>query len=1236
MKEKVHLTMDGRTLEAEPGVTILQVAREHGIPIPTLCYSEILRPLESCRICIVKVEGEPKFVPACSTVVRTGMAVTTDSREIRETRKLLVQLLLQEHYGDCVAPCQLTCPAGIDIQGYIALISQGQYLEALQLIRERLPMPLSIGRVCPHFCESQCRRNLVEEPININHLKRFVADYEMHLDKRCYPPKKPPTGRRVAVIGGGPAGLAAAYYLCLEGHSPTIFEAMPQLGGMLRYGIPEYRLPKKVLDWEIEGIVGLGAEVKMGVRWGKDFTLDSLRQEGYEAFFVAIGAWAMRKLGVAGEELLGVVSGVDFLADVALGKPVAMGRRVAIIGGGNVAMDAARTGVRFGADEITVIYRRSRNEMPASHEEIEGAMAEGIKFHFLAAPVRLFGANGTVQKLEYVRMKLGEPDASGRRRPIPEEGSETVIPVDMVIAAIGQYSDLTPLETAMPATDLSVTRWNTIGADPESMHTGMEGIFTGGDVYRGPDTVVRALADGRRAAMAIHRYLTEKKLEPAPKAFNILKGDLKTIDREPFAACGHEARARMPELEPSERITNFDQIDLGLPEETARREAERCLSCGCMDVFDCRLRRLAFEMGVVTATRLEPRVPFGDAVRVDQHEFIALDQNKCVRCKQCYEACTSSQCSDAIDFGETPSFNARCVSCGLCLDVCPTGALDERINHGKPGPVEYRQLETTCAHCGCGCTLVLNLRGSQLFTIATRKTAAPSYGHTCRQGRFDSFAYLSGQGRLHAPLVRRNGGLVETTWDEALDAVARGFQRLHRERGGGTLAALGSPRATNEANYLLQKLFRTRFGTNNVDFPGSQPYLTTMTTLFQSLGFGAMTNALSEIEKAGVILAVGNLIDETNPIVATSLRRASRSQGRRLITVASTPVALGAFARPALVVPHGHEARLLSALIHLTIRLGLVNSEFVAARTKGLDELTRRVADADPRALAGALSISREIMEDAARTCAEASSLAFVYSEDAAADPHTVEALTNLALLTGRIGQERSGIYPLCRHINTQGAVDMGMAPMFYPGHGALSSTEARKRLRTEWGMEIPGDPGLRYWEMIEGAQSGRVKGLYLLGENPVASESKRDQVLEGLGRLEFLVVQDMFLSESAKLAHVVLPAQSFLEQQGTFTNTERRVQILREALAGPQGALPDWRILADIMARLDPGATYPEAASVFREITAVVPAYAGLSYRRLEQGGVQWPCPSAAPGGCSGLVTLDMVKSPLEFAAPR
>jgi formate dehydrogenase major subunit len=1234
MKEKIRLTINGQEFEAEAGNTILQVARQNDIHIPTLCFNEVLRPIESCRLCVVRVEGEEHLQASCSTEIREGMVVTTDSDEIRQIRKLMLELLLKEHYGDCVAPCQLTCPAGIDIQGYIALIAQGQYTEALKLIRERLPMPLTIGRVCPHFCEFKCNRNLVEEPININHLKRFVADYEMHSGERNPPPLAELSGRKVAIIGGGPAGLSAAYYLRRLGHASTIFDAMPKLGGMLRYGIPEYRLPKKILDWEIDGILGLGnIEVKMGVKWGEDFTVESLRQEGYDAFLLAIGAWNTRKLGIVGEDLQGVWSGVDFLVDLALGKQIVIGQNVAIIGGGNVAIDAARNSVRMGAETVTIIYRRSRDEMPASPEEIHGAEEEGVQFHFLAAPVRLFGGNGKVDKLEYVKMELGEPDASGRRRPVPMEGSETVLPVDMVIAAIGQFPNLSPVDSDKGIEGIPTTRWNTFGADADSLYTGLEGVFTGGDVYRGPETVVGALADGRKAAMAIHLYLRQKEVYGPPKPFYILKGDLETIEKEQFTTRVASApRELMPELEASARIKNYEQIELGLSEEGARREAERCLSCGCMDAFDCRLRKFAFEFGLGTTTRVRPQIPLPEVSRRDVHQFIAIDPNKCIRCRQCHEACTFFQCSDAIDFDDTPSFNNNCVLCGLCVDLCPTGALEERIS-GKPGPFHYEQKETICPHCGCGCNLLLNVKGGKLFTVTTRNSAPPSYGYTCRYGRFDSFDYLSEGKRLQAPLLKKNGKLVEASWDEALERVASEFQRLKEVHGPSALAAIGSPRATNEANYLLQKIFRRQWECNNLDYPGGQSHRATLSTLCRALGKSAMTNSLSEIEKAEVIFALGNSIEESNPIVATAMRRASRTHARHLITLSSSEAALAKFAESALVIPKENVVDFLQSLVKLILELKLYDKDFVAAHTEGIENLQKSLAVFDHLDTLAKLDMRPSTFEELARTLAKSSSLALVYSEDVAAHAKgvkMVEAIANLAMLTSRLGQPHSGIYPLYRQINAQGAIDMGMTPSYYPGQVSLSDLETNHIFTRVWGGRLPGTSGLNYREIIEAAQQKRVKGLYLMGENPMATQPDREKIQQALVQVEFLVVQDMLFTQCGELADVILPSTASPEQEGTFTNTERRVQKLSPALAAPGGSLPDWRILADLSAKLDSSTTYKNAESVYREIIAVVPFYQGLTYELLKDGGLQWPYNQDNSGGMLRLADL---KQPLEFA---
>jgi formate dehydrogenase beta subunit len=476
---------------------------------------------------------------------------------------------------ECTAPCQRTCPAGIDIPRYISLIKEGKYKEAIAAIKETNPLPLTCGRVCPHPCEEQCRLGKVTDPVNINHLKRFVADYE-RTTERITPYLAPKTGKKVAIIGGGPAGLTCAYYLARYGHSPTIFEAMPQLGGMLRYGIPEYRLPKAILDWEIEGILTMGVEVKTGISMGKDVTLKSLQDEGYAAIFLGTGAWDSRGLGVEGEDLEGVLSGTTFLIDRALGKDTPIGEKVAIIGGGNTALDAARTSWRLGAKEVTVLYRRSRTEMPANDIEIVEAEHEGVEFHYLAAPTKLMGNNGKLTHIEYLEMELGEPDESGRRRPVPKPGTETTIPVDNVIAAIGQF----PVTDFLKDNNIPLSRWNTIevinGATGE---TNREGVFAGGDAVTGASIAVEAIGAGRKAARSIHQYITGQPIKaPEPP----ITKDTELLDVTELILVPESKRHQMPELTVDQRKGSFDEVELGLTEEQAKAEAERCLRCGLL------------------------------------------------------------------------------------------------------------------------------------------------------------------------------------------------------------------------------------------------------------------------------------------------------------------------------------------------------------------------------------------------------------------------------------------------------------------------------------------------------------------------------------------------------------------------------------------------------------------------------------------------------------------------------
>ncbi len=478
-----------------------------------------------------------------------------------------------------VPPCREACPAGVNAQGYVTLIREGKYAEALELEREANPFPSVCGRVCTHPCEESCKRSEIEEPLAIALLKRFIADRELEAE-RVLPEPAQEREERVAVVGSGPAGLSAAWELARRGYAVTVFEALDVVGGMLRVGIPDFRLPKDALQADIDYIEALGVEIVTGKALGQDFTVRSLLDDGFRAIFVAVGAHRERRLEVPGEDLGGVRSCLGLLKEVNLGGKPGLGEKVAVIGGGNAAIDAARTALRLGSGEVTIVYRRSRDEMPANDEEIEAAQAEGVRIMFLAVPVEILGEGGKVRAVRCIRTELGPPDSSGRRRPVPIPDSELDIEIDAIIPAVSQEPDLSFVDEATP---LEASRWSTVEADPDTLETSIPGVFSGGDAVRGAATVIEAVADGKRAAKSIDRYVKGEDLtagrDVTGKPVEDF-GDLSTVVRK--------RRQRAPELDARRRSRSFDEVVSGFSEEQARDEAARCLECGgCCECRQC-------------------------------------------------------------------------------------------------------------------------------------------------------------------------------------------------------------------------------------------------------------------------------------------------------------------------------------------------------------------------------------------------------------------------------------------------------------------------------------------------------------------------------------------------------------------------------------------------------------------------------------------------------------------------
>ncbi len=1178
------ITIDGREVPARSGQTILQVCRENGIAVPVLCYEPRLSPLGTCRLCTVEVEG-PGLTISCSTMAAEGMVVRTRSESVLATRKARVEQLVADHYGDCLAPCRLACPAGIDIQGYIALVARGAYREAVDLVRESIPLPAVCGRICPHPCEKACQRSLVDDPIAINQLKRFAAEQGQGAtgrEARCLdavksplPPQRerarvrapqgggflgqpdacathppqlsaPPTGFRVAVVGSGPAGLAAAYFLARAGHAVTIFEARGLAGGMLRYGIPAYRLPKDILDREIASVLSLGITLRTGRQLGKDFSLAGLRSGGFQAVFLATGAGHSIPLDVPGADRNGVFSGMALLAGTASGNPPHIGQRVAVIGGGNTAVDAARTALRLGAAAVTVIYRRSREEMPAIAAEVADAEHEGIGFLFYAAPIQIKGAGGGGDKLICQKMAPGRPGAPGRPLPEPVPGSDFSLPIDSVIIATGQQPDLSWLASENQADRLRSPR-GTVLADPETMATGIAGVFAGGDAVTGPATAIEAMAAGKKAAIAIDRFL-QATSAPQTGPFNSAKGRLDEIDKAAFANIAAQPRQPVSELAPEARRRNFNEVAAGYDEAAARAEAGRCLQCGCSAIDKCTLRSLATEFAIPAPSPKKDRYIFP----VDKsNPFVTRDDNKCVLCGVCARTCreligagalpTNFRVADGAAM--TPLVKTTCITCGECTVVCPVGAMSPAAEL-KP----ERETVTICPYCSAGCAVKVGVRGDLIVSARGDPEGPANHGLLCFRGRF-GWGFVNHSARLTRPLVKKNGQLVPAPWDKALDIVA-GKLAAHR---GDRSAVMVSAKILNEEVYILHQFARAVMGARRIAHTAMARQTPGPAVLPGQLGESCRKPVFPDLTRCACLLVAGADLSISYPVLWHNLRRAAQN-GAYLMVIDPRETEPARTANLWLNPRPGTAAALIAGMIQAMVQENLLDPELTAGYGEDFGRLQASIAGMTPARAEQVTGVSADRITEAAYAFAQQKPAAIIYGSGISARKNgteAVKALVDLAALTGNAGPG-GGVFPLAGQNNIYGAMAAG--------------------------KDCP--------DLLATLQNGETKALYVVGANPAVSQGPAFG--EALKKLDFLVVQDLFLTETAALADVVLPAASLAEKEGAVTNLQGITQAVHRVLRPIGEAREDWRIACDLARRLEVrGFDFATSADIAQEMAA-------------------------------------------------
>lgn len=1166
--ENIIATINGKEISANPEKTILEVVHENKFDsIPTLCYDKRLEHFTSCFLCVVEVEGMNKLIPSCSTKIQKEMKILTKSETVINTRKTALELLMSNHYADCIGPCKNNCPAGVDVQTYIALASMGKYHEALKLIKENNPLPLSIGRVCVRDCETACRRNYVDEPVAVNALKRYVADFEVN--HKWQPKIKEKKNKKVAIIGGGPSGLTCAYYLTLDGYDVTIYEKHPKLGGMLRYGIPEYRLPKKILDMEISGIINLGVDVKTGVELGVDFSIKDLLRSGFDSLYIAVGAHRATKLGLDGEDIAeGIFRGIDFLREVELGIIPELHGNVIVVGGGNTAIDAARTALRCGAENVKIVYRRSINEMPAHHEEIEAAQKEGIEILFLTNPKSLITENNKLKGIECLKMELVAGKAGERPKPVAMDGSEFIVHCDFLISAIGQSVDTNFVKFDQ---DCNLEKWGTIRTNSDTLETSIPGVFAGGDAVTGPLTAITSIAQGRKAAKSIMKYLETGYAVKEENKYYSLKHKLASITEREFESTKKLARQKMQELAITDRIQNFKEVDLGISNQQCLNETERCLECGCSEYYDCSLRKYCDEYNINISEYI------GDIKKyaVDsRHPFIQLDPNKCINCGKCVRTCSEILKVSALGFVyrgfksivkpamEKALSETNCINCGNCIDACPTGAISEKIPFKILGTLPKEDHETVCNFCSVGCKINYKMISDDIFFISNSTEElkdSHNRGFLCPKGRF-GHRFLLEKNRIVNSIIRKNGITNYTKEKDALKYVEQKLKLILKEFGNDSVAVLASPKLSNEELYLIQKFSRVGLNNNNISSFHDLLYGFDQTCLDEIIGFTSSTVKMEDINSADTIVVINSNLSNENLVMELKIK-AAQKKGAKVIVINSSEIQLTKYADIWVDSKKGTNTLLLNYINQKLVEENTYDRKFAAAHQIDINDFKNKKVKHTENEVLLITEINKEKYSGFVEEMMNPDSkIIFIYNLDSTSDKsvNDLKAVGNFLALTGRIGKPNNGILLLHDFNNSTGQLEMGANPNYLTGYVKFDDEFEIKRLSKLWNVNLKNI--FKPTELAVKMKRGAIKALLIFGEDPLSVKNN----LKYFNGVEFTVVFDSYNTNTSQEADVVLPLATYIEENGTYTRCDNVKQSAQKLINGPI-SFENWQIICQL-----------------------------------------------------------------------